>query len=565
MKRLACLFFLIGHCILNAPFMLAQPEKVYPSIRERIIIDTDREVYIAGENVQFKLSLFQGQSFKYSELSKFAYVLLVNESGNSVFSFAVNLTNGIYHTNFLLPDTLRTGIYRLIAFTNWMRNFSPEKFAVRNLIVANRFDKTLDHFSGNSDAGTIQHPMHSSDTNLLILKYLMPEYHCGDSIVLLLCLPDSVVNKAGISISVSEEIAAEAINENEYIIKPVDDEEFRQVFTYVAEYNLPIFQGRVLKNGVPVPGEKILLTTPDSVTSFQYATTDNQGIFRFQLGNYYDNRRLVFKLMNSSDNMVIEYDDKFKINITGVNSPHLSQISDVLRHCQKMVTIQKSYFHFEQNKPGVTRQELPPMLYIKPVSTVLPSDFIDLSDMQDISREILPSVKIRKNNNEYTLEMFNASDQVFFKSKPLILYNGVPVDQLNQILHFGTSDINRIEVIDEPWVYGDLEFNGVLGLFSNNNQDIVSMGSGTLVVNNMKLQPSLRTEILYPGNRINSEHFPDFRQLLYWDPEVTVMKEKPVYIKLKAPRNEGTFTIVIKGTAGNDQPLTSCYTFLVKK
>jgi hypothetical protein len=91
------------------------------------------------------------------------------------------------------------------------------------------------------------------------------------------------------------------------------------------------------------------------------------------------------------------------------------------------------------------------------------------------------------------------------------------------------------------------------------------MGSKTLVVNNMDLFPSIRINNVHSDDSTISEHFPEFRQLLYWNPDLTIHHEKPVYIKFKAPQNEGSFNIVIKGITGNNQPLTSSHTFLVKK
>jgi hypothetical protein len=566
MKRLTYIFFVLSQFIINAQFISAQTEKVPVSLYERMIIDTDREVYIAGEKVHFKLSLFQDQSFKYSGLSKYAYVILVNESGRNLLSFQVSLSDGIYYSDFLLPDTLITGGYRLIAFTNWMRNFNPENYGLRNLIVVNRFDNNFDRHGKINAADTTSYYTWP-ENNHIILSSLKEEYRCGDSILFSIRLPDSEIDNAEISVSVAENAPIKNINPDRYLEKPINGDTLLSEFSFFPEIYQPVIQGNVLKNNYPVSGASIILTSPDSILNFQYTKTNEQGVFRFQLGNYYDGRKLVFKLANQADSdLLIQYDNKFNVVNKGIIYPFNYQLPDYFIHSQKIVTIQKTYFNFKQLINAEYKRESPPVLYVKPGSIVYPSDFFELKDLIEISREILPSLRIYKKDKEFKIEMFNTDDQVFFKTPPLILYNGVPVDQLNQILHLGSTDISHIEIIDALWAYGDLEFPGVLGIFTPDySLAKLTIGENTLVVDNPGPLPSVRFDELLPESSGNSDHFPDFRQLLYWNPDVKVFHEKPVLIKIKAPRNEGVFKIVINGITGNNQPLSSCHTFLVKR
>lgn len=567
MNRLTYIFFVLSQFIINAQFINGQTEKLNDSLYERIIIDTDREVYVAGEKVHFKLSLFQTQSFIYSGLSKYAYVILVNESGQNLLSFQVSLSDGIYYSDFLLPDTMRTGGYRLIAFTNWMRNFNPENYAFRNLIVANRFDNNFDRHGKIKTADTTLYSDNWSENNQIILSSLKKMYRCGDSIIFSVRLLDSNIDNAEISVSVAENAPVRNINPIRYLVKPINNDVLFREFSFVPEIYHPVIQGYVLKNNYPVSGSRILLTSPDSILNFQYATANDQGVFRFQLGNYYDDRKLVLKLADQADSgSLIQYDNKFKVVNKGIIYPFNYQLPDYLIHCQKIVTIQKAYFNFQQLNKAEYKRELPPMLYANPRSIVYPSDFIELKDMIEISQEILPALRIYKKDKEFKIEMFDSDDQAFFKTQPLILYNGIPVDQLNQIIHLGSADISRIEIIDAPWVYGDLEFPGVLGIFSPGySLEKFDPGENTLVVDNPGPHPFLRFDELLPDSTGNPDHFPDFRQLLYWNPDMKVFREKPVLIKIKAPRNEGEFKIVINGITGNNQPLTSYHTFLVKR
>lgn len=564
MKHLIYIFIVLTLFISFGQTINGQTGKLHDLPYERIVIDTDREVYVAGEKVHFKLSLFQGQSFVYSRLSKYAYVILVNESGQNLLSFQVNLSDGIFYSDFLLPDTLSTGGYRLISFTNWMRNFNPENYAFKNLIVANRFDNSFESYDNIEIADTDIYKPDPTQRNQLKLSSLNEVYHCGDSIIFSIRTEN---DNAEISISVAEDSPVRNINPDNYLEKQVFRDTSLREISFSPEIYRPVFQGYVMKDNLPVPGAKVTLTSPDTIQNFQYAKTNEQGVFRFLLSNYYDGRKLVFKFADQAESgFLIKDDNKFNVMNKGIMHPFNYQLKDYFIRSQKIVTIQKIYFISEQFINSDYNRESPPLLYAKPKSTVYPSDFIELKDMIEISREILPSVRISKKVEDYNIEMFNSGDQVFFKSQPLILFNGIPVDEPDQILFLGSKDISHIEIIDAPWAYGELDFQGVLGIFSADYNFIkVNPGKNSLVVDNPLPLHSLRFDELLPDSIGNKDHFPDFRQLLYWNPDARILSGKSLIVRIKAPQNEGLFKIAIGGIIGNGQPLSSSFTFLIKR
>ena len=92
---------------------------------EEIFIHTDREDYIAGENIWMKIYLVDRRSMKPSGRSSIAYIELLNSGNRPVLQKRFALNNGVGPGQFQLPDTLSTGSYMLRAYTNWMKNFLP--------------------------------------------------------------------------------------------------------------------------------------------------------------------------------------------------------------------------------------------------------------------------------------------------------------------------------------------------------------------------------------------------------------------------------------------------------
>jgi hypothetical protein len=105
--------------------------------REEIYMHTDRNLYIAGEELWFDVYLFDRKSNKISAGSKLAYVEVLNSVNQSVLQKRVMLDGGNGPGMFFLPDTLSTGNYLLRAYTSRMKNFLPENCFMKEIIIYN--------------------------------------------------------------------------------------------------------------------------------------------------------------------------------------------------------------------------------------------------------------------------------------------------------------------------------------------------------------------------------------------------------------------------------------------
>jgi hypothetical protein len=105
--------------------------------REEIYIHTDRQDYVAGEDVWFSIYLIDRQTSKLSGSGKIAYFEILNPENRPVAQKRIGLENGFGPGQILLPDTISSGIYTLRAYTNWMKNFMPENCFIQRLIIHN--------------------------------------------------------------------------------------------------------------------------------------------------------------------------------------------------------------------------------------------------------------------------------------------------------------------------------------------------------------------------------------------------------------------------------------------
>ncbi len=100
-------------------------------------MNTDREVYISGEEMWFSAYLFDRQKQEPSGRSRIVYVELLNPDNRPVVQKKVGMNNGFGPGQLAIPDTLTTGNYTLRAYTSWMKNFLPVNCYVKKVRIWN--------------------------------------------------------------------------------------------------------------------------------------------------------------------------------------------------------------------------------------------------------------------------------------------------------------------------------------------------------------------------------------------------------------------------------------------
>ncbi len=149
--------------LLNTEFLFPQaagklsglsPGRLYP---EEIYLRTDRDLYIAGEPVYFKISCFNRLTNSRSGISRIAYVSLLDPANNQILQIKIPIPGSSGAGWFNLPDSLSSGNYNIATCTQWMRNSSPELYSYKKINVINPF-RNIDKIkvpAGNQEIDTV--------------------------------------------------------------------------------------------------------------------------------------------------------------------------------------------------------------------------------------------------------------------------------------------------------------------------------------------------------------------------------------------------------------------------
>jgi hypothetical protein len=104
-------------------------------ITEKVYLHTDRDFYNPGDVVWFKSYVVDGLTHIPLDSSKNLHIELISPSSKILESRIIKLDNGLGNGDFTLPDSLRSGNYRLRVYTNSMRNFGDQLYFNKEISV----------------------------------------------------------------------------------------------------------------------------------------------------------------------------------------------------------------------------------------------------------------------------------------------------------------------------------------------------------------------------------------------------------------------------------------------
>jgi hypothetical protein len=107
------------------------------TLQEKLFVHTDKKTYLAGEYVWFRVYYVEGYTHHPLQLSRLAYLEILNADNQPVVQAKVSLKPGEDNGALHLPLNLPTGNYRLRAYTNWMKNFSPDFYFDKQISIVN--------------------------------------------------------------------------------------------------------------------------------------------------------------------------------------------------------------------------------------------------------------------------------------------------------------------------------------------------------------------------------------------------------------------------------------------
>jgi len=124
--------------------------------QEKIFLHLDKTVYASGEIIWFKAYVTDAATNQFSPLSKIGYVEIINADNTPIMQAKVDIDSGQGKGSFDIPYSIRTGNYKIRAYTNWMKNFNPDFYFEEPITIINPGKKPLEEKKDSATSFRIQ-------------------------------------------------------------------------------------------------------------------------------------------------------------------------------------------------------------------------------------------------------------------------------------------------------------------------------------------------------------------------------------------------------------------------
>lgn len=189
------------------------------------------------------------------------------------------------------------------------------------------------------------------------------------------------------------------------------------------------------------------------------------------------------------------------------------------------------------------KKKYKPIRFPASSTSILVDDYIALPTLREVINEIVPYVKVQKKKDKFSLEVFDpVTDQLY--GDPLILIDNLPVFNVNELLKIKPELVEKISVINSSYLYGEHLFRGIVFFETNTN----NFAGIELPVSSTFLEFQAIEELDHykiKNHTGQPSRIPDFRNVLYWNPDVTIQNGKGA-ISFITSDYEGSYEVIIR-------------------
>ncbi|MEI7828726.1 MAG: hypothetical protein WCI31_03095 [Prolixibacteraceae bacterium] len=313
------------------------------------------------------------------------------------------------------------------------------------------------------------------------------------------------------------------------------------------------------------PGEFLILSTPGKIPKFQYAKTNKEAKFTFNIHVGEEVQDLIIQPDDVSKNYGIylesSFSDKYlasELRVDSIRKPMPSYLSKMGINYQ----VGKIYGFSSVGIPFLTPY-LPTAnskrFYGKPDEEIILKDWVKLSSMEEVFFEIVPQVKLKKNGSIYEMLLVDPFGKILYDTPPVIMIDGVIIKDPGIIANLDPENVEKIDIVKKRYIVGDYLFNGIVNVITSSG-DFSNVAVAQNAINfQYQVIDSVHTfkSSDYSSLEMNNRHEPDFRNTLYWNPSLKSEKDGKAKVEFWTSDITGDYEVKVQGITSEGKIFTA--------
>jgi len=587
MKRQWILFLVFAASVLSAHAQyvvnsIEELEKLKSLPQEKVYVHHTGPLMFTGEYLHYAFYCFNARTNRASNVSFVGYVALVNQQGEYMVEQKVRLENGKSQGDFFINTNVPSGNYKLLAYTQWMKNNGLEQVFQDDLVIINPYQTDQSALLPDdpqkmvsNQAAPIAQPL---DSSVIQLKMEREVFGKREKVTMNLKNYKGQLGHGNYTIKVqkkSEMALQPAMNAIVYATDYLDVEGETQKTVgdsiFLPEQRGELLFGKVTNAiGNPVEGAKVVLSVPSEEFLLKFTTTDSNGNFYTYLRKDYKEDRAVIQINEDADDLEVSMGSTPNLDVSGLTFGQFylkPEYTDVIEQRSVHNQLENQFFTV---KPDSVLLGDP----IDPFEggvreTLYLDEYTRFPTFQETLVELLNYAGYRNNRSgsDYIriaqdFETYNEEANVF---PSIVLIDGVFIPDHEKIKDFDARKIASISLVRDQYGMAGEQYQGMM-LVKTIDGDFFEEYAPAHGINVPIEKPMLKKNYFkqdYIMENEGDQHIPDYRRILFWEPHVAV-SDNDMTFEFYTSDLTGEFEVVLGGFTTYGKPISVSKTIVVQ-
>jgi hypothetical protein len=328
--------------------------------------------------------------------------------------------------------------------------------------------------------------------------------------------------------------------------------------SYQAEPNGHVVRAQLTRAGSTAPRPNLMtyLSSPNRIIRLSNSLSNAEGVVQFEMNNFVGAQDILLQTDPQQDSTSrITVLDPFSKRYAGSALPGYGLTPRFLpdyerRHLQAQ--LQNTYWGKYRSR--YTRSAMDSLaFYGVPDEKYLLDKYTRFKVLEEVLREYVPGVVVRIRKDGFHFLVVDKVNKTLLGENPMVLLDGFPVFNINKMMAMPTIKIQKLEVVDSRYFHGLAVYNGIVS-FTTYKGDLEGFPLDPRVLVERYEGVQRQREFYaprYDTPEAAKSRLPDLRNLLYWNPEISLSGPTAKTLDFYTGDQAGRYLVVLQGLAAN--------------
>jgi hypothetical protein len=507
--------------------------------KEKVFMHYNTSIIFPGEYLYYNFHCLLDKQGTTSRLSKIGYVELVGADKQIIMRQKLALKNGRAQGDFFIPTDIPSGNYKLVAYTQWMRNVGLESFFKADITLINPYQGNQENLKVNNESESFNDSIKTMSLTSKSLESALgfkittdqDSYAKRQSVTLKV---DNLLGASGhgtYSLSVRQiatKFKQEKLTAQEFLKGYKANTSLKKEIRFLPELRGALLPVKVVSDaGETLENINVSMSIPGENYVFKIANSDSGGNVFFNLSDTYEGETAIFQILGNAEKkyrLKNNYYPDVDYSSLSFNQFNLSkEMANLILERSVQNQIENAFIALK--KDTIAEKTFRPVFNYQDAVLYNLNDYTRFKTVKETMVEIIKDVWTTKKEGKEVFQVRWAGSDLETVVMPLLLLDGMVIQNHQFLSSYDARKIKMIKVLKGTYILGEMVYDGILVFESEEPIGADEIDLGEVLQMNL-LNPELSKAYFQPRynaeNKLILNKIPDYRRQLYWKPNITI-------------------------------------------